>query len=130
MGANDRALAIELKTRELLALRSYRATREALDAADKTQRRMRQFDTSTPMRQALAKAGVLDQIDQVLERHEFRRVPDKVLDQRESLRAYLARVALQAIRSTTFPRRSSPTRARQLAQPRSKSSRRCATPSR
>jgi GNAT superfamily N-acetyltransferase len=102
-GKNDRAGAIAAKRQELFALELARAAFEAVDRGERIERQMRQLDTSSRLRGRLGKAGVLDQIDQVLERYEFRRVSNKDLSRRQSLRAYLEELAQQGVPTDHIP---------------------------
>lgn len=79
------AAAIE-KQRELLNHYMYLEARKAQQQLDRIYDYANKFDKKTT-RERLAKAGggYLDQIDAILEKYEFRRVPLKVLARRQSL---------------------------------------------
>jgi GNAT superfamily N-acetyltransferase len=102
-GRNDRSTAIEAKRRELFALELARAAQEAVAVGERIERQMRQLDSSTKLRGRMGKAGVLDQIDQILERYEFRPVSNKALDRRKTLRAYLAELEAQGVPTEHIP---------------------------
>lgn len=77
--------AIE-KQRELLNHHMYLAARQAAKELDTIYNYASKFDKkSTRERLAKAGGGYLDQIDAILEKYEFRKVPLKVLARRQSL---------------------------------------------
>ncbi len=80
-----RQAAIE-KQRELLNHHMYLAARQAAKELDTIYNYANKFDKkSTRERLAKAGGGYLDQIDAILEKYEFRKVPLKVLARRQSL---------------------------------------------
>lgn len=93
-GKNDRGLAIQHKQTELAALAFWRAARDAKDRADAIRDRLKRYADNPKVRARIGKAGqeYLDQIDGFLDRYEFARVSNKVLDRRESLRAFVKKV--------------------------------------
>jgi RadC-like JAB domain/Large polyvalent protein associated domain 22 len=97
LAANDRRGAIQAKQAELVALEYHRAARHAVERGEQIERRMRAFDTSTGIRSRMGKAGVLQQIDAILERYEFRRVTNKQLNRRQSLREFVKQLEDQGL---------------------------------
>lgn len=80
-----RKAAIE-KQRELLNHHMYLAARQAAKELDTIYNYANKFEkSSTRERIAKAGGGYLDQIDAILEKYEFRKVPIKVLARRQSL---------------------------------------------
>ena len=87
----DRLAAVQAKQQELVNLALYREAVQARDAAERTYRWVRAHDRE-PARRRLGKAGAsyLEQWDGLLERFEFKQVPQKRLDQRAALAAWAA----------------------------------------
>lgn len=85
--------AILAKQQELISLALFREATTALAAADARVRQAQQMATPAA-RSRLGKAGesYQDQVDGILDRYEFARVSQKVLDRRASLRAWVAAI--------------------------------------
>lgn len=81
--------ALKFKQRQLYNMHLYTAARNAVKEADALQKRVKRYDKKST-RERLGKAGVLDQIDKILERFEFRKVALKQLDRRQALRDFIA----------------------------------------
>ena len=91
MAKGDYALAAEAKQKELLNHYLYLEASKAKDDADATLKYVRKFESGTT-REQMGKAGAdyLDQIDALLDRYEFRRIPLRTLDRRKSLALWAA----------------------------------------
>lgn len=83
---DDFNVAAMAKQRELLNIELYRESLRAREEADKIADKMRRFE-KTSVRARLGKAGAdyLQQVDELVNRFEFRRVPLRRLDRRDSL---------------------------------------------
>lgn len=88
----DFAAAQFWKRKQLLNHLYYRAARDAVQQAERIERRTRKFE-QPGVRARLGKSGpeYLEQIDALLERYEFRRVGEPTLGKRESLLAWVER---------------------------------------
>lgn len=91
MANDDHQTAYEAKRRELLNHYLYREALAAREEIDKILDYARSFETKAK-RERLGKAGgsYLDQIDALLERFEFKRVAQRTMDRRQSLREWAA----------------------------------------
>lgn len=91
MAKGDYMLAADAKQKELLNHYLYLEASQAKEDADATLKYMRRFESGTT-REQMGKAGgdYLDQIDALLDRYEFRRVPLRALDRRKSLALWAA----------------------------------------
>ncbi|MDC8454684.1 hypothetical protein [Marinobacter sp. DS40M6] len=77
------------KQRQLLNHYLYREARQAQEASEKVYQYAKGFNRkSTRERIAKAGGGYLEQIDAIIDQHEFRRVSVRQLDRRQSLRAW------------------------------------------
>ena len=92
MASGDYTTAAEAKQKELLNHFLYLEARKARDRADKIADYMRRFERKET-RQKLGKAGktYLEQIDAILDSYEFRRLPNKTIDRRGLLNAFVAK---------------------------------------
>lgn len=90
MGKGDYTAAAEAKQRELLNHFLYLEASQARDRSDKIAAYMRKFETKE-IRQRIGKAGAnyLEQIDAILDGYEFRRMPNKTIDRRALLNAFV-----------------------------------------
>ena len=91
---NDRKAAVEAKQVELAALAHWRAARDAKERAEKIRTKLTRYASHGPTRARIGKAGqaYLDQIDGFLDRYQFAKASNKVLDRRDTLRAFVAKV--------------------------------------
>jgi hypothetical protein len=91
MAKGDYMLAADAKQKELLNHYLYLEASKAKEDADATLKYVRKFESGTT-REQIGKAGAdyLDQIDALLDRYEFRRVPLRSLDRRASLALWAA----------------------------------------
>ena len=91
MGKGDFTAAAEAKQKEMLNHFLYLEARKARDQSDKIAAYMRRFEKKET-RQRIGKAGkvYLEQIDAILDSYEFRRLPNKTIDRRTSLNAFVA----------------------------------------
>lgn len=91
MAAEDFDLAAEAKQKELLSHYLYREATDAKADAEAILKYARKFDTAAT-RQAMGKAGAdyLAQIDALLNRYEFRKVPIVQLEKRQALSEWIA----------------------------------------
>jgi hypothetical protein len=92
----DRAGAVQSKLQELVNLALYRHARDAKERVEAQRRRLQSYRTPAA-RQRFGKAGGdhLAQIDGFLDRYELARVPQRDLDRRTSLAAYVDRMTEQ-----------------------------------
>jgi hypothetical protein len=92
MADGDFTAAAEAKQKELLNHFLYLEARKARDQADKIAAYMRKFERKET-RQRIGKAGkdYLEQIDAILDGYEFRRLPNKLIDRRAMLNAFVAK---------------------------------------
>lgn len=90
--------ALAAKQRELMNTEMYRAASVARDEVDKTVEYMNTF-TEKKKRERVGKAGgdYLDQIDGLLDRFDFVRVPLKILERRKALVAWIAEKERQGL---------------------------------
>lgn len=90
MAKGDYQVAADNKQKELLNHFLYLEATKAREEADKILTYARKFEKGTT-RQQMGKAGAdyLDQIDAILDRYEFRRVPLRQLDRRQSLNDWI-----------------------------------------
>ena len=90
MAKGDYQVAADNKQKELLNHFLYLEATKAREEADKILTYARKFE-KTSTRQQMGKAGAdyLEQIDGILDRYEFRRVPLRQLDRRQSLREWI-----------------------------------------
>ncbi len=95
---NDFEVAAVEKQRELLNVELYRAAQAAREEVDGIVDYMQSFGQAKK-RARIAKAGqdYLDQIDGLLDRFEFARIPLKVLERRKALAAWMAEKERQGI---------------------------------
>jgi hypothetical protein len=91
MGKGDFTAAAEAKQKEMLNHFLYLEARKAREQSDKIAAYMRRFEKKET-RQRIGKAGkvYLEQIDAILDSYEFRRLPNKTIDRRTSLNAFVA----------------------------------------
>jgi hypothetical protein len=91
MSKGDYMLAADAKQKELLNHFMYLEARKAKEQADKILKYAAKFEKGTT-REQMGKAGgtYLEQIDAILDRYEFRRVPLSKLDRRASLADWIA----------------------------------------
>jgi conjugative element/phage-associated large polyvalent protein len=89
----DRAGAVQSKLQELINLALYRHARDAKERVEAQRRRLQSY-RSPAARQRFGKAGGhhLAQIDGFLDRYELARVPQRDLDRRTALSAYVERM--------------------------------------
>lgn len=99
----DYATAADAKQRELLNHFLYLEARKARDRADKIAEYMRKFETKTT-RERIGKAGgtYLEQIDAILDGYEFRRIPNRQIDRRAMLNAFVAKMEASAQNDSEF----------------------------
>jgi hypothetical protein len=92
MASGDYTAAAEAKQKELLNHFLYLEARKARDRADKIATNMRKYERKET-RQRIGKAGksYLEQIDAILDGYEFRRLPNKLIDRRAMLNAFVAK---------------------------------------
>lgn len=91
MAKGDYQLAAEAKQKELLNHYIYIEATQAREQADKILKYAQRFEKGTT-REQMGKAGAsyLEQIDAILDRYEFRRVPLSKIDRRASLADWIA----------------------------------------
>lgn len=91
MSKGDYMLAAEAKQRELLNHHLYLEAGKAKEQAEKILKYAQKFEKGTT-REQMGKAGgtYLEQIDAILDRYEFRRVPLSKLERRQSLSDWIA----------------------------------------
>ena len=96
---NDRAAAVRAKHQELVSHALYRAAWLAKDRATLVRRNLLEYANSSARRGRIGRAGqdYLDQIDGFLDRYEFARVAQTVLDRRQALRAWVAKLERQGL---------------------------------
>ena len=99
----DYATAADAKQKELLNHFLYLEARKARDRADKIAEYMRKFETKTT-RERIGKAGAtyLEQIDAILDGYEFRRIPNRQIDRRAMLNAFVANMESSARNDSEF----------------------------
>ena len=99
----DYATAADAKQRELLNHFLYLEARKARDRSDKIAEYMRKFETKTT-RERIGKAGAkyLEQIDAILDGYEFRRIPNRQIDRRAMLNAFVAKMEASAQNDSEF----------------------------
>lgn len=99
----DYATAADAKQKELLNHFLYLEARKARDRADKIAEYMRKFETKTT-RERIGKAGAtyLEQIDAILDGYEFRRIPNRQIDRRAMLNAFVAKMEASAQNDSEF----------------------------
>ena len=93
----DAAAAAELKQKELLNHYLYLEAVKAQENSDKIAQYMAKFERKQT-RERIAKAGkiYLDQIDAILDGYEFRRIPNRRIDRRASLAAFVENMEKKA----------------------------------
>jgi hypothetical protein len=93
----DPALAADAKQKELLNHFLYLEAVKARDESDKIANYMRKFESKS-VRERIGKAGktYLDQIDAILDGYEFRRIPNRQIDRRATLQAFVEKMQSQA----------------------------------
>lgn len=91
MAKGDYMLAADAKQKELLNHHLYLEANKAKEQADKILKYAAKFEKGTT-REQMGKAGAnyLEQIDALLDRYEFRRVPLSKIDRRASLAEWIA----------------------------------------
>lgn len=91
LAAGDFRLAGEAKYRELLNMALFRAASNAQDEARSIREHMAELKQKKAQ-ERIGKAGgdYLDQINELLERYEFLRIPLRVVRERQSLNAWMA----------------------------------------
>ena len=91
MSEKNRLAAFEAKQKELLNHHLYIEANKAKEQADKILKYAAKFEKGTT-REQMGKAGAnyLEQIDALLDRYEFRRVPLSKIDRRASLAEWIA----------------------------------------
>lgn len=96
--------AIQAKQQELISVNLYRRAEAALEAVDAGVKFARSL-TSTAARQRIGLAGgtYLDQIDGILDRFEFAKVADNVLERRASLRDWAESLVAQGMPADQLP---------------------------
>jgi len=99
----DYATAADAKQKELLNHFLYLEARKARDRSDKIAEYMRKFETKTT-RERIGKAGAtyLEQIDAILDGYEFRRIPNRQIDRRAMLNAFVAKMEASAQNDSEF----------------------------
>lgn len=92
MADGDYTTAADAKQREMLNHFLYLEAREARDKADKIAAYIRKFERKET-RERIGKAGkdYLEQIDAILDSYEFKRLPNKRIDRRAMLNAFVAK---------------------------------------
>lgn len=90
MAKGDYQTAADAKQKEILNHYMYLAAMKARERADKIAAHMRKLDTKNS-RERIGKAGktYLEQIDAILDGYEFRRIPNRQIDRRASLEAFV-----------------------------------------
>lgn len=89
-GKGKYAEAAAAKQRQILNHYLYREATEAREEADKIAADMRKLDKSEAQKR-LGKAGLLEQVNSILDKYEFRRQTADELEARESLQAWMNR---------------------------------------